>query len=56
MRDLREGLYPVIKASEHEALATHRQKSHIQITEMARDYLIKKLESLFKSYGVDEVI
>lgn len=43
-RDLGVNLYPNKKQHPSEILATHHQKSHIQITEVARDYLINKLE------------
>jgi hypothetical protein len=32
----------------------HHQKSHIQITNTAKEYLIKKLDNLFKQHGYEE--
>jgi hypothetical protein len=50
-RDLGEELYPNRKQHPSEILSTHHQKSHIQITERARDYLIDKLEERIKKHG-----
>lgn len=50
-RDLGVNLYPSKKQHPSEILTTHHQKSHIQITEVARDYLIKKLEEQIKKHG-----
>ena len=36
-------------------LKRHHQKAHIQITPEARDYLIKRLESLFQESGYDDL-
>ncbi|WP_410986527.1 phospholipase D family protein [Bacillus cereus] len=33
----------------------HHQKSHIQITDIAKEYLIKKLNNLFKIHGYDNL-
>lgn len=54
-RELGSDLYPNKKSNFHEIIYTHRQKSHIQITEKAQNYLIKRLEDLFMKYGVDEI-
>lgn len=54
-RELSNDLYPTPKRNFNEIIYTHRQKSHIQITEKAKDYIINKLEELFKQYGVDEL-
>jgi HKD family nuclease len=51
-RDLGEDLYPNRKQHPSEILSTHYQKSHIQITEKAKEYLIDKLEEHFRKYGV----
>ncbi|MEK5478124.1 phospholipase D family protein [Paenibacillus sp. FSL R5-0407] len=50
-RDLSSDLYPNRKRHPSEILSTHHQKSHIQITETACNYLIDKLEAQFKKYG-----
>lgn len=34
---------------------THRQKSHLQATERAHDYIMKRLEILFKEHGYEEL-
>jgi hypothetical protein len=47
-RDLGSDLYPSDKKDHADILTTHHQKSHIQITEVARDYLIKKLEEIMR--------
>lgn len=52
-RELNEELYPNYKKNFSEIIYTHRQKSHIQITQKANDYIINRLESLFNKYGVD---
>lgn len=52
-RELNEDLYPNYKKNFSEIIYTHRQKSHIQITKKANDYIINRLESLFTEYGVD---
>lgn len=54
-RELNADLYPNPKNNFNEIIYTHRQKSHIQITKKAHDYIIERLESLFKIYGVDEI-
>lgn len=33
----------------------HHQKSHLQITEFAKDYLLHKLDILFEKYGYEEI-
>lgn len=33
----------------------HHQKSHLQITEYAKDYLLNKLENLFEKHGYQEI-
>ncbi|WP_127589980.1 hypothetical protein [Paenibacillus lautus] len=50
-RDLGVELYPALKKHPSEILSTHHQKSHIQITEIAKDYLINKLEEKFRKHG-----
>lgn len=37
-------------------MSRHHQKSHIQITNVARDYLVDKLESMFEIHGYEELI
>lgn len=54
-RELQGGLYPTPKSSFNEIIYTHRQKSHLQITERAHDYIMERLESLFKIHGYDEL-
>lgn len=54
-RELNVDLYPNPKTNFNQLIYTHRQKSHIQITEKAHDYIIQRLESLFKTHGVDEI-
>lgn len=54
-RELNVDLYPNPKSDFNEIIYTHRQKSHLQITKKANDYIIKRLESLFKIHGVDEL-
>ncbi|MFN0224076.1 phospholipase D family protein [Paenibacillus sp. KR2-11] len=51
-RDLGTDLYPNHKQHPAEILSTHHQKSHIQITAKASDYLIEKLDAQFKKFGV----
>jgi hypothetical protein len=36
-------------------LKRHHQKPHIQITSFAKDYLVEKLDNLFKMNGYDEI-
>ncbi|QTH41654.1 hypothetical protein J4772_29650 [Cohnella sp. LGH] len=50
-RDLGSDLYPVSKESPEQILSTHHQKSHIQITEIARNHLLVTLDKVFKQYG-----
>jgi hypothetical protein len=47
-RDLGTDLYPNDKKNHAEILSTHHQKSHIQITEVAKDYLLKKLNEMMQ--------
>jgi len=54
-RELNIDLYPNPKSDFNEIIYTHRQKSHLQITKRAHDYIIKRLETLFISHGVDEL-
>lgn len=54
-RELQGGLYPNPKSDFNEIIYTHRQKSHLQITERAHDYIMQRLESLFRDYGYDEL-
>jgi HKD family nuclease len=53
-RDVGFDLYPRKKSSMKNLLSTHHQKSHLQITPIARDYLIRKLDELFAKYGSDQ--
>lgn len=53
-RDVGFDLYPRKKSSIKNLLSTHHQKSHLQITSIARDYLIRKLDELFVKYGSDQ--
>lgn len=55
VRDLKQDLYPNANKTEEQIFTTHHQKSHIQITETARQYLIQQLEKLFIEYGVEEM-
>ncbi|GIP38451.1 hypothetical protein J31TS4_17310 [Paenibacillus sp. J31TS4] len=55
VRDLKQDLYPNNKKTESQIFMTHHQKSHIQITEKAKQYLILNLEKLFQRYGVEEI-
>lgn len=50
-RDLGPDLYPNGKQHPEEILSTHHQKSHIQITEKAREYIIKNLDERIEKYG-----
>ena len=54
-RELQGGLYPNPKSNFNEIIYTHRQKSHLQITERAHDYIMQRLESLFKEHGYEEL-
>jgi hypothetical protein len=45
-RDLGADLNPNDKKDHAEILSTHHQKSHIQITEVAKDYLLSKLDEI----------
>jgi hypothetical protein len=54
-RELQGGLYPNPKSNFNEIIYTHRQKSHIQITQNAHDYIMERLESLFKIHGYEEL-
>ncbi|KAA1186176.1 phospholipase D family protein [Paenibacillus sp. B2(2019)] len=54
-RELQGALYPNPKSNFNEIIYTHRQKSHLQITERAHDYIMERLESLFKIHGYDEL-
>jgi len=53
-RDVGFDLYPRKKSSMKNLLSTHHQKSHLQITSNARDYLVRKLGELFAKYGSDQ--
>jgi len=44
-------LYPTYKDDPKKILSTHHRHSHLQITEKARDYLHKELNSLFDKHG-----
>lgn len=52
-RELQGGLYPNPKSNFNEIIYTHRQKSHLQITERAHDYIMQRLESLFNEHGYE---
>ncbi|OZQ73883.1 phospholipase D-like domain-containing protein [Paenibacillus odorifer] len=54
-RELQGGLYPNPKANFNEIIYTHRQKSHLQITERAHDYIMERLNTLFAVHGFDEL-
>ncbi|WP_335545342.1 phospholipase D family protein [Neobacillus drentensis] len=54
-RELQGGLYPNPKSNFNEIIYTHRQKSHLQITERAHDYIMQRLETLFKEHGFEEL-
>lgn len=54
-RELNTDLYPNHKDNFNKIIYTHRQKSHIQITKKAEDYIMQRLESLFKIHGVDVI-
>jgi len=54
-RELQTGLYPNPKSNFNEIIYTHRQKSHLQVTERAHDYIMQRLESLFNEFGYDEL-
>lgn len=55
VRDLKQDVYPNGNKTESKIFTTHHQKSHIQITEKAKQYLIQKLEKRFLTYGVEEL-
>lgn len=58
-RELNTDLYPGTigkkNISFESIMSRHHQKSHIQITSIARDYLIDQLEALFKLHGYEEL-
>ncbi|MBE4907862.1 phospholipase D family protein [Bacillus luteolus] len=54
-RELQTDLYPNPKSNFNEIIYTHRQKSHLQVTERAHDYIMQRLETLFKEYGYEEL-
>lgn len=54
-RELQTDLYPNPKSNFNEIIYTHRQKSHLQVTEKAHDYIMQRLQSLFKEFGYDEL-
>lgn len=54
-RELQTYLYPNPKSNFNEIIYTHRQKSHLQVTERAHDYIMQRLESLFKEFGYEEL-
>jgi len=54
-RELQTDLYPNPKSNFNEIIYTHRQKSHLQVTERAHDYIMQRLQSLFKEFGYDEL-
>ncbi|MDP9739376.1 UNVERIFIED_ORG: hypothetical protein QFZ59_001206 [Bacillus sp. B2I3] len=54
-RELQTDLYPNLKSNFNEIIYTHRQKSHLQITERAHDYIMQRLEALFKEHGYEEL-
>lgn len=58
-RDMGANTFPSTKGNPNikaeQIRIRHHQKSHIQITEEARDYLLKKLGEIFNKYGYKEV-
>ncbi|OXS60814.1 phospholipase D-like protein [Bacillus sp. V-88] len=54
-RELQTDLYPTPKADFNEIIYTHRQKSHLQVTERAHDYIMIRLDTLFKEHGFEEL-
>lgn len=55
IRDLRFDLYPTPKKSIHSVAITHHEKSHLQITEVAKEYIIERLEKRFEKFGMEEL-
>lgn len=54
-RELQSDLYPNPKSNFNEIIYTHRQKSHLQVTNRAHDYIMQRLNSLFNEFGYDEL-
>lgn len=58
-RELNHKVYPATVSQPNIQIENikkrHHQKSHIQITEAAKEYLIKKLNLLFAKHGYEEV-
>ncbi|ADP34538.1 phospholipase D family protein [Bacillus atrophaeus] len=54
-RELQTDLYPNPKSNFSEIIYTHRQKSHLQVTERAHDYIMQRLDTLFKEFGYEEL-
>jgi hypothetical protein len=54
-RELQTDLYPNPKSNFNEIIYTHRQKSHLQVTERAHDYIMQRLDTLFKEFGYEEL-
>ncbi|MCO4852449.1 phospholipase D family protein [Bacillus vallismortis] len=54
-RELQTDLYPNLKSNFSEIIYTHRQKSHLQVTERAHDYIMQRLDTLFKEFGYEEL-
>ncbi|PGT88757.1 phospholipase D family protein [Bacillus sp. AFS040349] len=54
-RELQGNLYPNPKSNFSEIIYTHRQKSHLQITEIAHDFIMQQLDSLFSEHGYEEL-
>lgn len=58
-RELKHNVYPSTVNKPETGIESikkrHHQKSHLQITEYAKDYLLRKLENLFEKYGYEEI-
>lgn len=59
-RELKNNVYPSTVNNPETRIESikkrHHQKSHLQITEYAGDYLLSKLENLFEKYGYEEIL
>lgn len=57
-RELKHNVYPSTVNKPETGIESikkrHHQKSHLQITEYAKEYLLKKLDNLFEQYGYEE--
>lgn len=58
-RELKHNVYPSTVNKPETRIESikkrHHQKSHLQITEYAKDYLQRKLDKLFEMYGYEEI-